>query len=67
MLAGIIETPVVYALRPYVIEEMKAQMSGPQPQIMKEDEKNFCDPDYRMFVITEEFLMAEKTPRAVRI
>jgi len=42
-------------------------MSGPQPQIMKEDEKNFCDPDYRMFVITEEFLMAEKTPRAVRI
>ncbi len=45
------------------IEEMKAQMSGPQPGIMKEDEKNFCDPDYRVFYITEEYLMAEKVPR----
>jgi len=45
------------------IEEMKAQMSGPQPGIMKEDEKNFCDPDFRVFLVTEEYLMAEKAPR----
>ncbi len=44
-------------------EDMQEQMSGPQPGIMKEDEKNFCDPDYRVFVVTEEYLMAVKTPR----
>ena len=45
------------------MEDMKTQMSGPQPGIMKEDEKNFCDPDYRVFIVTEEYLMAEKAPR----
>ncbi len=49
------------------VEEMKAQMAGPQPRIMKEDEKNFCDPDYRVFVLTEEYIMAEKTPRRAAI
>ena len=45
------------------MEDMKKQMSRPQPGIMKEDEKNFCDPDYRVFAVTEEYLMAEKAPR----
>ena len=45
------------------IEDFKEQWSGPQDAIMREDEKNFCDPEYRVFVLTEEYLMAEKTPR----
>jgi len=45
------------------MEDMKEQMSGPQGPIMIEDEKNFCDPDYRVFVVTEEYIMAVKTPR----
>lgn len=45
------------------IEEMKEQMSGPYPGVMKEDEKNFCDPDDRLFFVTEEYIMAEKAPR----
>ena len=42
------------------IEEMKAQWSGAQDEIMKEDEKNFCDPNYRVFVLTDEHVIAEK-------
>lgn len=45
------------------MEEMQEQMSGEQPKIMAEDEKNFCDPNFRVFFVTEEYLMAEKVPR----
>ena len=44
-------------------EEMKAQAAGPQGKIMAEDEKNFCDQSAApVFVVTEEYLMAAKTP-----
>jgi uncharacterized protein (TIGR02118 family) len=40
------------------IEEMKAMWSGTQDETMQEDEKNFCDPDYRVFALTEEYIIA---------
>jgi uncharacterized protein (TIGR02118 family) len=44
-------------------EEMKAQAAGPQGKIMAEDEKNFCDQSAApVFVVTEEYVMAVKTP-----
>jgi len=49
------------------MEDFKAHISGPMPEIMQEDEKNFCDPDYRVFVATEEYIMVEETPRRTGI
>ncbi len=44
-------------------EDMKAQAAGPQGKIMAEDEKNFCDQSTPpVFVVTNEFIMAAKTP-----
>ncbi len=45
-------------------EDLKAQFAGPQRALMKEDEKNFCDQSKDpVFIIAEEHVMAEKTPR----
>ena len=50
------------------VEDMKAQFAGPQRAIMREDEKNSCDlSEEPVFVITEEYVMAEKTPRRTAI
>ena len=46
------------------VEEMRAQLTGPQRGVMREDEKNFIDvSEEAVFVVTEEYVMAEKTPR----
>ena len=42
------------------IDDMKRQWSGKQDEIMKEDEKKFCDPDFRIFVLSDEHVIAEK-------
>jgi uncharacterized protein (TIGR02118 family) len=42
------------------LEDMRAQWSGPQDEIMREDEGNFCDPGYRVFALTEEYRIAER-------
>jgi len=42
------------------LEDMKKQWSGEQDAIMQEDEKNFCDPDYRVFALTDEYVIAER-------
>jgi uncharacterized protein (TIGR02118 family) len=45
------------------LEDMKIQNAGPQRAIMAEDEKNFCDQSRQpVFVPTEEYLMAVKSP-----
>jgi uncharacterized protein (TIGR02118 family) len=49
------------------MEDFREQWSGSQDAVMKEDERNFCDPEYRVFVLTEEYIMAEKTPRECKI
>ena len=45
------------------IEDMKKDVAGEQRQIMYADEKNFCDhSEEPMVIITEEYLIAVKTP-----
>ena len=46
------------------IEDMKKDVQGPQRQIMLADEENFCDhSEKQVVVLTEEYLMAVKTPQ----
>lgn len=50
------------------LEDMKKEFSLGQREVMREDEKNFCDLSKEpVFVVTEEYVMAEKTPRASEI
>lgn len=36
------------------VEEMRRSWSGGSDEVMKADEANFCDPDYRIFFVTDE-------------
>ena len=46
------------------IEDMRAQFAGQRREVMRKDEENFVDlSEEPVFVITEEYLIAEKTPR----
>ena len=45
------------------IEDMKKDVQGEQRKIMYADEENFCDhSEEQVVVVTEEYLMAVKTP-----
>ncbi|MFH0916166.1 MAG: EthD domain-containing protein [bacterium] len=45
------------------IEDMKKDVQGEQRKIMRADEENFCDhSEEQLVVITQEYLMAVKTP-----
>jgi len=50
------------------VEDMRAQLTGPQRGVMREDEKNFLDMEAEtVFVVTEEYVMAEKLPRETSV
>lgn len=50
------------------IEDMKKDVQGEQRKIMYADEENFCDhSEEQVVVITQEYLMAVKTPRETAV
>jgi uncharacterized protein (TIGR02118 family) len=50
------------------IEDMKKDVQGAQREIMYADEENFCDhSEEQVVVITQEYLMAVKTPRETMV
>lgn len=40
-------------------EAMRRSWSGGSDEVMKADEANFCDPDYRIFFVSEEVDIAD--------
>lgn len=45
------------------IDDMKKDVQGAQREIMQADERNFCDhTEEQVVVVTQEYLMAVKTP-----
>jgi uncharacterized protein (TIGR02118 family) len=50
------------------IEDMRKDVQGAQREIMYADEENFCDhSEVQVVVITQEYLMAMKTPRETTV
>jgi uncharacterized protein (TIGR02118 family) len=50
------------------IEDMRKDVQGAQREIMYADEENFCDhSEEQVVVITQEYLMAVKTPRETTV
>jgi uncharacterized protein (TIGR02118 family) len=50
------------------IEDMRKDVQGAQREIMYADEENFCDhSEEQVVVITQEYLMAMKTPRETTV
>jgi uncharacterized protein (TIGR02118 family) len=42
------------------LEDMQAQFATGTDDKMRADEANFCDPDYRIFAVTEEVVIDER-------
>jgi uncharacterized protein (TIGR02118 family) len=50
------------------IEDMQRDVQGPQRELMYADEENFCDhSETQVVVLTQEYLMAVKTPMETKI
>jgi uncharacterized protein (TIGR02118 family) len=50
------------------VEDMRKDVQGAQREIMYADEENFCDhSEEQVVVITQEYLMAMKTPRETTV
>lgn len=50
------------------VEDMKKDVMGPWRQVMYADEENFCDhSEPQIVAVTQEYLMAVKTPRECQV